>query len=312
MKRILLLGKNGQVGWELQRSLAPLGEVIALDRHGAALPNAKPAGQPESSLCGDLARPAQLASGVLALRPDVVVNAAAYTAVDTAETDAELARTINSLAPASLASACAAVGAWLVHYSTDYVFDGTGSRPWRESDSTGPLSVYGRTKLEGEERIRDSGCRHLIIRTSWVYAARGTNFAKTVLRLAGEHEELKVVSDQIGAPTGADLLADVTAHMLRLAEGRVERVGTYHVAATGETNWFEYARFVIEGARMRGRAFRLAPDRIIAVPTSAFPTTARRPNNSRLDCATVERVFGLRMPPWHFGVTRLLDELVTT
>jgi dTDP-4-dehydrorhamnose reductase len=196
--KILLFGKNGQVGWELQRSLAPLGEVIALDRHS-------------TDYCGDLLNPAGLAQTVLAVRPDVIVNAVAYTAVDKAESDIANAHTINALAPAHVAQAAMQIGATVVHYSTDYVFDGSGNAPWAETDTPAPLSVYGASKLAGEQAIAASGARHLIFRTSWVYAARGGNFAKTMLRLAQEREALSVINDQIGAPTGADLLADITS-----------------------------------------------------------------------------------------------------
>lgn len=207
--KILLLGCNGQVGWELQRSLAPLGDVVALDfdstEHSA-----------------DFTRPESLVGTVRVTEPDVIVNAAAYTAVDKAEGEPDLARTINAAAPGVLAREAAARGAWLVHYSTDYVFDGTGTQPRDEEAPTGPLNVYGRTKLEGEQLVRASGCRHLILRTSWVYSARGGNFARTMLKLAAERERLTVIDDQIGAPTGADLLADVTAHALRTAFARPE------------------------------------------------------------------------------------------
>ena len=200
--KFLLFGKNGQVGWELQRSLAPLGDVLALDRHS-------------TRYCGDLSKPQELAQTVLAYKPDIIVNAAAHTAVDKAESEPELARCLNTVAPAALAKAAAQVGAWLVHYSTDYVFDGSGSHARLEDEGTGPLSVYGQTKLDGEKAIVASGCKHLIFRTSWVYAARGGNFAKTMLRLAQERDKLTVINDQHGAPTGADLIADVTAHALR-------------------------------------------------------------------------------------------------
>jgi dTDP-4-dehydrorhamnose reductase len=306
--RILLLGRNGQLGWELQRSLAPLGELIALDRTGGtAFSTGSHAGT--AALCGDLGRPEDLQATVRLLRPDVVVNAAAYTAVDRAESEPDVADAINVAAPGRLGAVCAELDACLVHYSTDYVFDGSGERRWREDDPTGPLGVYGKTKLEGERRIRTSGCRHLILRTSWVYAARGTNFAKTILRLAGERDALRVIDDQFGAPTGADLLADATAHAVRSLEARSELAGTYHVTASGETSWFDYARFLVEGARARGWDMKAGPKGISPVPTSAYPTAARRPLNSRLDCTRFERAFGLGLPCWQFGVERLLNEL---
>jgi dTDP-4-dehydrorhamnose reductase len=294
--KILLFGRNGQVGWELQRSLAPLGELLALDRTG------------QDGLCGDLADPAGVARTVLQVRPDVVVNAAAYTAVDKAESDADLARAINAAAPGALAAAAAEVGAALVHYSSDYVFDGSGSRPWRETDATGPLSVYGRTKLEGEQRIAQALPRHLILRTSWVYGARGGNFARTMLRLAREREQLSVVDDQVGAPTGADLLADVTAHSLRSLLAGAGAPGIYHVAAAGETSWHGYARFVVGKAQQAGQLLKAGPDRVLPIATSAFPTPARRPHNSRLDTTRFRAAFGLVLPPWQQGVDRMLQE----
>ncbi|CAN7454059.1 dTDP-4-dehydrorhamnose reductase [Polaromonas sp. LjRoot131] len=295
--KILLFGKNGQVGWELQRSLAPLGELVALDRHS-------------NDFCGDLANLDGIRETVQKVRPQVIVNAAAYTAVDKAESDAATAHTVNAEAPGVLAQAADAAGAWLVHYSTDYVFDGSGSKPWEETDPTGPLSVYGRTKLEGEQRIAALCARHLILRTSWVYAARGGNFAKTMLRLAAERDRLTVVSDQFGAPTGADLLADVTAHMLRSAlAGAAGFAGIYHVAAAGETSWHGYARFVLDCAAKSGRALKASADTVDPVATSAFPTPAQRPHNSRLNTAKLRGAFGLQLPAWQQGVARMLAEI---
>jgi len=310
MRRILLLGKDGQLGWELQRSLAPLGEVVALGRRGATA-SCAPSGLHfrDYPRCGDLTQTAELEDVVLRLKPHFIVNAAAYTAVDKAESEPELARAVNAEGPAVLAKAGAETGAWIIHFSTDYVFDGSGVNAWREEDQPAPLSVYGQTKLEGEDRIRASGCRYLIFRTSWVYAARGANFARTILRLASERDTLNVVDDQIGAPTGADLLADIAAHALCEVERRADLGGTYHAAASGETSWFGYAHFLIESARARGWAIKAPTERITPVPSSAFPSTARRPLNSRLDCSKLERAFGLRMPQWRFGVDRLIDEL---
>ena len=291
--KILLFGKNGQVGWELQRSLAPLGELVAL-------------ASDSQELCSDLADLAGIAQTVRTVAPDVIVNAAAHTAVDRAESEPELARTLNALAPGVLAQEAQRSGAWLVHYSTDYVFDGSGDTPWLETDPTGPLNVYGQTKLEGEAAILTSGCQHLIFRTSWVYAARGGNFAKTMLRLARERDSLAVINDQIGAPTGADLLADVTAHALRAAMQRPELGGLYHLAAAGQTSWYDYARFVIDCARQAGSEIKVTPEAIQPVLTSAFPTAARRPLNSRLDTQELQTTFGLRLPPWQDGITRML------
>ena len=292
--KILLLGKDGQVGWELQRALAPLGELVALGRQG------------RDGLSGDLSDPAALRTTVDAVAPDVIVNAAAHTAVDKAESEAELAQRINAEAPGVLAQAAASRGAVLVHYSTDYVFDGSGSTPWQEDDATGPLSVYGRSKLDGEAAIRASGCTHLIFRTSWVYAARGGNFAKTMLRLAAERERLTVIADQIGAPTGAELIADVSAHAVRSLRARPELSGTYHLAAAGETSWHGYAEFVIEAARARGVALKVGE--IAPIPTTDYPTPATRPLNSRLDTTRLSAAFGLSLPPWQDGVARMLDE----
>lgn len=296
--KILLFGKNGQVGWELQRSLAPLCELIALDRDDA------------EPLSGDLADPASLEATVRRVRPDVIVNAAAHTAVDQAESEPEVARAINATAPGVLAREAAVTGAWLVHYSTDYVFDGSGSAPWAEDDRTGPLNVYGQTKLEGEQLIRASGCRHLILRTSWVYASRGQNFARTMLRLAAERDSLKVIDDQHGAPTGADLLADVTAHALLAAIRRPELAGTYHVAASGETTWHGYACRVVETARAAGQPIRVESDGIYPVPSTAFSTAAKRPGNSRLSTRKFQRAFGLFLPDWRKGVDRMLAEIL--
>ncbi len=294
--KILLLGKNGQVGWELQRSLAPLGELVALDRH--------------SQPCGDLSQPQRLAETVRTLRPDVIVNAAAHTAVDKAESEVDLARTLNAQAPAALAQAAAETGAWLVHYSTDYVFDGSGTRAWQEGDATAPLGVYGLTKLEGEQAIAASGCRHLIFRTSWVYAARGGNFAKTMLRLAQERERLTVIDDQHGAPTGADLIADVTAHAIRTALLQPQVSGLYHLVAAGETSWHGYASHAIAQARALRPDLPWQVGEIAPVPTSAFPTPARRPLNSRLNTQKLQQTFGLTLPHWQTGVDRLLTEIL--
>ena len=294
--KILLLGKNGQVGWELQRSLAPLGELLALDRHS-------------SEHCGDLSQPERLAQTVLAWRPDVVVNAAAHTAVDKAESEPELARCLNATAPAALAQAAAQIGALLVHYSTDYVFNGQGQSPWQEDDATGPLSVYGQTKREGEQAIVASGCAHLVFRTSWVYAARGGNFAKTMLRLAAERERLTVIDDQWGAPTGAELLADVTAHaVVHALRDRQNLSGIYHLAAAGETTWHGYASHVIAQARQLQPGLALKVNEIAPVPTSAFPTPAQRPRNSRLNTQKLRQAFGLVLPAWQHGVNRMLAE----
>jgi dTDP-4-dehydrorhamnose reductase len=293
--RILLFGKGGQVGWELQRSLAPLGDVTALDLDS-------------TEFHADFSRPAALADTVRAVRPDVIVNAAAHTAVDKAESEPERAASLNAEAPRILAAEAAALGAWLVHYSTDYVFDGSGDAPRDEEAATRPLSVYGRSKLEGEQHIRASGCKHLIFRTSWVYAARGGNFARTMLKLAAERDTLSVIDDQIGAPTGADLLADVTAHAVRAAQRDPALAGVYHAVAGGETSWFDYACLVIEWARAHGLPVKVPANAIRAVPSSEFPTPATRPLNSRLATDKLRRTFGLTLPHWQVGVERMLAE----
>ena len=294
--KILLLGKNGQVGWELQRSLAPLGEVVACDFDSPG------------ALKADFSQPESLRALVRSVGPQIIVNAAAHTAVDKAESEPDFARALNATAPGVVAEEAAALGATLVHYSTDYVFDGSGDQPWREDDATAPLSVYGRTKLEGEQAIRHSGCQHLILRTSWVYAARGGNFAKTMLRLAAEREELKVIADQVGAPTGADLLADVTALVLHRLQMRPELGGTYHCTAAGQTSWHGYACHVIEWVRAHGQALRVAPEAVRAIPSAGYPTPAQRPLNSRLDTFKLRHAFGLHLPPWQHGVERMLME----
>jgi len=306
--KILLLGCNGQVGWELQRSLQPLGEVIACDFDSAADRRA------------DFTQPASVAALIDRVQPRVIVNSAAHTAVDKAETEVELARVINATTVGAVAQRAAALGALLVHYSTDYVYDGSGHLPLDETSPTGPLSVYGRTKLEGEELVRASGCRHVILRTSWVYAARGNNFIKTMLRLAAERESLSVIDDQIGAPSGADLLADVTALAIaKLTQNAHSNIplgadhgrrldGTYHCVAAGETSWFDYARFIIDWARVNGQSVKVAPEAIRAVPTSAYPTPAARPLNSRLSTAKLRTAFSLNLPDWRIGVERMLRE----
>jgi dTDP-4-dehydrorhamnose reductase len=298
--RILLLGKNGQVGWELQRSLAPLGDLVALDRSGDL----------ELGLCGDLQDLEGLRRTVRTLRPDVVVNAAAHTAVDRAQSEPDLARRLNAEAPAALAEASQSINALLVHYSTDYVFDGSGTTPWIESAPTGPQNVYGRTKLEGEQAITDVCSRHLILRTSWVFAARGSNFAKTILRLGVDRERLTVINDQHGAPTGADLIADISAHAIRQTLQRPQDKGLYHLAASGETTWNGYARFVVDTARLINPDLKLAVKEVAPVPTSSFPTPAQRPHNSRLDTSRLCQTFGVRLPCWTHGVARMLSEIL--
>lgn len=293
---ILLFGKNGQVGWELQRSLAPLAELIALDRHSQIH-------------CGDLSNLTGIAKTVQELQPDVIVNAAAYTAVDKAESEPDLAQLINAKAPAVLAEAARNCGAWLIHYSSDYVFDGGGNTPWSENAAVNPLSVYGKTKLEGEQAIQASNCLQLIFRTSWVYAARGQNFAKTMLRLAQQREQLSVINDQIGAPTGAELIADITAHAIHTAKDRPALSGIYHLAAAGQTSWFDYASHVFDFARGAGIELKLLQNGLQPIPTAQYPTPAQRPLNSRLNTEKLQSAFDLTLPAWQLGVERMLTEI---
>jgi len=294
--KILLLGKNGQIGWELQRSLAPLGELIALDRHTV------------DGLCGDLSDLVALRATIRQVRPDIIVNAAAYTAVDKAESEIELAHRVNTQASALLAKEVAILGGWLIHYSTDYVFNGQGVTPWQETDAVAPVNQYGASKLAGERAIMASGCNYLIFRTSWVYGARGNNFAKTMLRVAKDRDTLSVIADQIGAPTGADLVADVTALAIRQVLQRPELAGLYHLAAAGEVSWHGYASHVIAFAQGNGE--QLAVETIRPIDTTAYPTPARRPLNSRLNTQKLRDNFSLHLPDWQSGVTRMLREVL--
>lgn len=290
---ILLFGKNGQVGWELQRALAPLGNLIVVDRHS-------------SEYCGDFENPKGVAETVRKIKPAVIVNATAYTAVDKAETEQDKARLVNATSITALAVAAEEIGAWLIHYSTDYVFDGSGDRPWCEDDATAPLNVYGQTKLEGEQAIVNNMSKYLIFRTSWVYAAKGNNFAKTMLKLAKDRDTLSVINDQFGAPTGAELIADSTAHAIRVALNDSSVAGLYHLIAAGETTWHAYATSVIDFAKQQG--VELNVQVINPVPTSAFPTPARRPANSRLNTEKFQQTFCLTLPDWQKGVERMLLE----
>ncbi|KIA82255.1 dTDP-4-dehydrorhamnose reductase [Chromobacterium piscinae] len=294
MTRILITGKNGQVGHELQRALAPLGELVALDREGM-----------------DLAKGDAIPALLNALRPDIIVNPAAYTAVDKAESEPELAHAINAVAPGILARWAERHGALLAHYSTDYVFNGSGTTPWSEDDAADPQSVYGLSKWQGEQAIREATARHLILRTSWVFGAHGANFLKTMLRLAGERTELKVVADQIGAPTSAALIADTTAQLIRryLADSERGPFGTYHLAAAGETSWHGYAQYLIGQAGKLGFPLTLTANAVYGIPTEAYPLPAKRPANSRLDCGKLQRDFGINLPTWQYGVDMALAAL---
>lgn len=297
--KLLLFGADGQLGWELRRSLAVLGELVALDRDAAANPD---------GLCGDFTNLPGLRATVRRVAPDVIVNAAAFTAVDQAESEPERARTVNTLAPGLLAAEAGRSGAWLVHYSSDYVFDGSGNQPWHEDDAKAPLNVYGQTKLAGEQAVATCP-RQLVFRTSWLYSARGGNFARTMLRLAGERGTLSVVDDQVGAPTAAELLADVSAHALRATMARPELAGVYHCAAGGETSWHGFACFVLAQARALGWPLQAGPEQVAPVTTGNYPTPARRPLNSRLSTAKLQAAFDLQLPHWQVHATRMLHEI---
>lgn len=293
--KILLLGATGRLGWELQRALAPLGPVVTSSRRGGDVP------------C-DLAEPGAAATLAHRVRPQVIVNAAADTAVDAAEHAPAHAQALNAAAPGELAQAAAALQAWLVHYSSDYVFDGHGDAPFDETAVPAPLNAHGRSKLDGEQRVRASGCRHLILRTSWLHAPRGDNFARAILRGAAQHAQIDVVDDQIGSPTGAELLADVTAHALRAALAEPALAGTYHVAAAGHASRYDVARAVVDWARAHGRRLALRPDGLHPIRTAATARPAPRPLNSRLATGKLCRSFGLSLPPWQAGLQRMLAE----
>ena len=304
--KILLLGKNGQVGQALQRTLQPLGELLALDR-----------AQGSTGLCGDLSQPEALAATIRQLRPDVIVNAGAYTAVDKAESEPEQARLINAHEPEVLSREAEALGAWFIHYSTDYVFNGSGTVPWQESDATAPLNVYGQSKLEGELRVQAACTRHLIFRTSWVYAVHGNNFVKTMLKLAQERQRLTVINDQWGAPTGAELIASVTASAIQKVSGNSNLdanqgalAGIYHLVASGETNWHAYASHVISQAKTLRPDMPWSVQDIAPVPSTAFVTAAQRPHNSRLNNNKLQTAFGISLPDWQQGVDCMLAEIL--
>lgn len=291
--KILLFGKNGQLGSELQQTLAPLGTLVSLNRAS-------------TDYCGDLANLDGIAHSIAAIRPDVIVNAAAYTAVDKAESEKVLAKLINTSAPEVMAVEAKRFGAKLIHYSTDYVFDGKGTTPYREYNDPYPINTYGKTKKEGEDAIIASGAKYLILRTSWVYGAVGRNFLKTIIDLAKARETLNVVNDQIGAPTGAALLAECTAKVLRHAPASN---GVYHLAAAGETSWFHYAQFIVQTLRDMGVELKLTLDAIKPIPSSEYPTPAVRPLNSRLDTTAFKETFGINLPQWQNGVTAVLKQL---
>jgi dTDP-4-dehydrorhamnose reductase len=293
--KILLLGKDGQLGWELQRALAPLGSLTSLGRNE------------KNGLCGNLSNLDHLEKAIMLLKPDVIVNAGAYTAVDDADSNSDLAKQVNADAPKLLANLAKQLDALLVHYSTDYVFDGSGSAGWKEGDATGPLNVYGQTKLDGELAIRDAECKYLIFRTSWVYTAKGNNFAKSMMRLASDRDELNVISDQVGSPTSAELIADVSAHAIRLVVADSTLSGVYHLTASGETSWCDYARYVIRLARQNTQVFQVKM--INEISSAEYKTPAQRPLNSRLDCSKLQQSFSILLPSWQVGVKRMLTEI---
>ncbi|MEQ1450724.1 dTDP-4-dehydrorhamnose reductase [Acinetobacter lwoffii] len=294
--KILLLGKNGQVGWELQRSLAPLGEVISLDRNGL------------NQWCGDLSKPDQIYQTIVDIAPNVVVNASAYTAVDLAETEQDMANLINYVAVGKIAEACAQIKALLVHYSTDYVFDGEGTSIFNETDVLKPLNAYGQTKALGEQAIQNAQCNYLIFRTSWVFAQKGKNFLKTILTLSQQREELSIIEDQIGAPTSAELIADVSAHAIVQTLRDQTKIGIYHLVASGETSWFEYANYIFEQAKSLG--VNLAIQQVNPIQTAAYPTPAKRPHNSRLNNQKIQQVFQIYLPDWKVQVQRTVTEVL--
>lgn len=293
--KILVTGSNGQLGFELRRALAPLGDIIAVDR----------------ARC-DMADADAVRSLVRGVAPDVIVNPAAYTAVDKAETDRKAAFAVNAKAPTVLGEEAARLGALVVHYSTDYVFDGTKEGSYSETDCPNPQGVYGSTKHAGERGLADANPRHLILRTSWVVGAHGGNFAKTMLRLGAEREQLSVVADQFGAPTSAALLADLTAqlvHQYQRDAALAFPYGTYHVAGAGETSWFDYARFVLQEALAAGKTLKAGPEAVKPLSTTEYPTPAKRPANSRLDTSHFRETFGLRLPPWQESVRHVLQQI---
>lgn len=294
--KFLLLGRNGQVGFESRRALATLGEVAAFDYPAC-----------------DLTIPDSIRGVIRAVKPDVIVNAAAYTAVDKAEGDPQLAQAINAVAPGIIGAEAKKLGARVIHYSTDYVYDGTKTAPYVETDATNPLGVYGLTKRDGDLALAASGADYFIFRTSWVFGAQGANFVKTVLRLGAERDKLNVVSDQIGAPTSASLLADATAQVLAQLRWRNPAdtpSGVYHLSASGETSWHGFAQAILQGAVSRRLTLKLAPEAVHAIPTSEFPLPAKRPANSRLDTTRFQETFGLALPHWQADLDHVLDRLI--
>lgn len=300
--KLLILGKNGQVGWELQRALQPLGDVLALDRHQDA----------KTQYCGDIANFDAIAQIITQFCPDVVVNATAYTAVDKAEADVEQANLINHLAVQHLAEQCKAINALLIHYSTDYVFNGEGQASWQEDDPKAPINAYGKTKLQGEIALEQSQTKFINFRTSWVYGTHGNNFIKTMLKLAQTKDELNIIVDQIGVPTNAALIADVTAQVIRyyvLNPSLQDKLhGHYHLAPRGETSRYDFAQLIFAQARSNG--VELKVKQVGAIPTTGYPTPAKRPLNSRLNTQKLQQTFYIHLPEWQQGVEHVIAEII--
>ena len=295
--KILLFGGKGQVGWELQRSLIPVGELITLN-------------STSENFCGDLTNLAGIKKTVRQIAPDIIVNAAAYTAVDNAEKEPELAKILNAEAPSVLAQEAKQLNARLIHYSTDYVFNGTGDQPYLETDPTDPLNVYGETKLAGERNIQSSGCAHLIFRTSWVYATYGNNFIKTMLRLAQQRDKLAIVNDQIGSPTGAELIADVTAYAILTLKYNPDISGLYHLVARGCISWFDFAKFILKHAEEANIPLKTPSTALQPLKSDDYPLPAKRPLNSRLNTRKLENTLDLTLPEWQIGASRTLTEIL--
>ena len=298
----MLLGKNGQVGWELQRALQPLGEVIALDRYIN-----------DQGDCGDVSNFEQINQTIARIQPNIIINATAYTAVDKAESEQLQNDLINHLAVKNLAEQCQQIDALLVHYSTDYVFNGMGEKPWEEDDSTAPVNSYGQAKRDGEIAIEKTGVKFLNFRTSWVYASRGKNFIKTMLMLAKSKEQLTIINDQVGTPTSASLIADVTAQALRyylLANDaeKIQLLGHYHLVPTGVTTWYDYAQFIFDLTKKQGETLMIKE--VLPTTTDNYPTPAKRPLNSRLNNQKIQTNFQLSLPKWQQGVEQVVIELL--
>jgi len=295
--KILLFGKDGQVGFELNKSLSSLGELITL-------------GRDSNSYCGDLTNLEGISQSIRDIRPNVIINAAAYTAVDKAEEEPGLAFSVNADALEVMAKEATELNVLLIHYSTDYVFDGSGDQPWSETDKTAPLNVYGSSKLKGEEFIKNSGCNHVILRTSWVYGIHGNNFIKTIIRLANERNELSVVNDQIGAPISAKLLAELTALIIPLTVKEPRLNGIYHVSPSGETSWSDYAKFIVDAGKKLGFEFNVTSNNIKGIVSDQFKFKARRPLNSRLNTSKFKTAFNVELPHWKTDVEKTLKAIL--